>query len=188
MSNQQHISRDEVLRAFAVEEDAGRDTLVRYLKAYPQYALDLVDLSRELARTQSDDELSDEDERSVDAAVERFRAGGGLKSAVETLKPQVFTAAAARLQLPLQAMLAFRERRVDLPSVPTRFLERLALALETTLNQLHAFLSQPPMVSAVRQSKATIKPTAATKISFEKVLLDAGVPRERVQALIERGE
>src|SRR5262249_12526998 len=115
MSNQQPMSRDEVLRAFSVE-DGGRDTLVRYLTAYPQYAHDLVDLSRELARTLTDDELSEEDERSVDAAAARFRAGGGLKGAVVTLKPQVFAAAAARFQLPLQAMVAFRERRVDLAS------------------------------------------------------------------------
>ncbi|WP_438332253.1 hypothetical protein [Burkholderia pseudomallei] len=188
MSHQQPMSRDEVLRAFAVEENSGRDTLVRYLAAYPQYAHDLVDLSRELARAWVDEELFEEDERSVDIAVARFRAGGGLKGAVVTLKPQVFTAAAARLQLPLQAMLAFRERRVDLASVPARFLERLALALQTTLDQLSAFLSQPTLVSAARQSKSNAKPTAAAKVSFEKILLDAGVPQERVQELTERGE
>lgn len=188
MSNQRPISRDEVLRAFAVEKDVGRDTLVRYLGAYPQYADDLVDLSRELARTWTDADLSEADECSVDAAVTRFRAGGGLKSNVVTLKPQVFTAAAAHLQLPLQAMLAFRERRVELASVPVHFLERLALALQTPLVQLHAFLSQPPLVSAARQSKSNIKPAAVAKVSFEKVLLDAGVAQERVRELMERSE
>lgn len=187
MSNQQPMSRDEVLRAFSVE-DGGRDTLMRYLAAYPQYAHDLVDLSRELARTLTDDELSEEDERSVDAAAARFRTGGGLKGTVVTFKPQVFAAAAARFQLPLQAMVAFRERRVDLASVPARFLERLALTLETTLEQLRAFLSQPPLVSAARQSKSSAKPVAATKATFEKILLDAGVSRKRVQELTERGE
>lgn len=161
---------------------------MRYLVEYPQYAHDLVDLSRELARTWADDDMSEEDERSVDAAVARFRAGGGLKGYLGTLKPQIFTAAAERLQLPLQAMLAFGERRVELASVPARFLERLAQALQTTLDQLHAFLSQPPQVSATRQSKSKVKPAVAAKVSFEKVLLDAGIPQERVQELIERGE
>lgn len=188
MSHQQPISRDDVLYAFAVEENTGHDTLVHYLKTYPQYANDLVDLSRELNRASIDSDLSEEDERSIDAAVARFRAGGGLKNTAVTLPSQAFTAAAALLQLPIQAMLAFRERRVDLTSVPASFLARLAQALNTSSEQLHEFLSQPPLVSAARQSKSNVKPAAVTKVSFEKILLDAGVQKERVQEFIERGE
>lgn len=188
MNRQQPMSRAEVLRAFAVEESPGRDTLVRYLAAYPQYAHDLVDLSRELSRTRLDEDLSAEDERSVDVAVARFRAGGGLKVTQMALKPQAFATAATNLHVPLQAMIAFRERRVDLASVPTRFLERLAVVLETTLEQLSAYLSQAPMASAARQSKSSVKPGAAIKVPFEKLLLDAGVPAEKVQALMKRGE
>lgn len=187
MSQSQPMSRDEVLYSFTVEEDVGRDTLMRYLAAYPQYADDLVDLSRELARPVPDDEpLSETDERRVNAAVARFRSG--VKRTPAPLVPQAFNVAAERLQLPLLAMVAFRERRVDPTSVPVRFLERLARALEITLDELRSFLSQPPMVSVARQSKSRIKPVAATKMPFDKVLRDAGVDSERVQALVERGE
>jgi hypothetical protein len=188
MSHQQPMSREEVLREFAVEGDAGRDTLMRYLIAYPQYAHDLVDLSRELAKSWAEGDLTEEDERSVNAAVARFRAGGGLKSSTATLAPQVFTMAATSLQIPLQAMMAFRERRVEPASVPARFLERLSQVFQINLEQLYTFLSQPPLVSGARQSKSTVKPTAAAKVSFEKVLLDAGVSPDRVQELINRGE
>jgi hypothetical protein len=187
MNQSQPMTRDEVLYAFAVEDDGGRDTLMRYLTAYPQYTHDLVDLSRELTRTALDEPLSAADALRVNSAVARYRAGT-VKQAPVTLASQAFNVAAERLQLPLFAMLAFRERRVDLASVPARFLERLAGALETSLDQLRAFLSQPAMVSAARQSKSRVKPAAATKVSFEKVLRDAGVEVARVQALIERGE
>lgn len=187
MNQSQPMTRDEVLYAFAVEEDGGRDTLMRYLTAYPQYAYDLLDLSRELVHPVLDEPFSAADEQRVSAAVARFR-GGIVKQAPVPLASQAFNVAAERLQLPLLAMLAFRERRIDLTSVPARFLERLAGALETSLDQLRAFLSQPAMVSATRQSKSRVKPAAATKVSFEKILRDAGVEAERVQALIERGE
>ncbi len=190
MSHLMPPSRDEVLRAFAVEVHTGRDTLMRYLTRYPQYTHDLLDLSREMTRTFADNELSEEELRCLDVAVSRFRAGGGLKSAQAELKlePKAFSAAATHLQLPLQAMLAFRERRIDLATVPARFLERLARELEAPLDQLRVFLSQTPMVSIARESKSSVKPAVAAKVSFEKVLLDAGVPKERTQALIERGE
>ncbi|WP_152623753.1 hypothetical protein [Pseudomonas sp. PI1] len=187
MNQQLPMSRAEVLRAFAVEQTPGKDTLARYLTAYPQYANDLVDLSRELNSPSLDRELSAEEVRAVDAATARFRAAGGLPI-VQALKPQAFVSAAASMQLPLQSMIALRERRVELSSIPARFLQRLALELGTSLEQLSDYLGQAAMASAARQNKSSMKPGPATKVSFEKVLLDAGVPTERVQSLLEQGE
>lgn len=188
MSQRQPISRDEVLYAFAVEDHAGRDTLMHYLATYPQYALDLIDLSRELARTVPVEPFSEADERRVDAAVARFQAGVAKRVPVTLVPPKAFNSAAVRLQLPLLAMVAFRERRVDITSVPARFLERLAQALETNLDELREFLAQPPMVSAARQSKSRVKPVAPIKVPFDKVLRDAGVDSERILTLIDLGE
>lgn len=187
MNQLQPMTRDEVLYAFAVEGAGGRDTLMRYLATYPQYAQDLIDLSRELVRPVSDDPLSAADVQRADAAVTRFRAGTARRAPV-SFAAQAFNGAAERLQLPTLVLVSFRERRVDLASVPARFLERLAAALESTMDQLRAFLAQPPLVSAARQSKSRVKPVAAAKVPFEKVLRDAGVEAERVQVLIDRGE
>lgn len=187
MTPSQPITRDEVLYAFAVEDHGGREILIRYLNEYPQYANALVDLSRELARPELDDSLSSAEDEYMDAAVARF-LNKSTKQAPPTLAAQAFNVAAERLQLPLLVMLAFRERRVDLTSVPKRFLERLAEALETSLEQLRMFLSQPAMASATRQSKSRIKPVTATKVPFDKVLRDAGVASDRVYVLVERGE
>jgi hypothetical protein len=187
MTQSQAISRDDVLYAFAVEDDVGRETLLRYLATYPEYALDLVDLSRELTRSISEEPLSQADEQRVDSAIARLRSGK-LKPPPRTLAPQIFNAAANRLDIPLLAMVAFRERRVDLSTVPTRFLRALAQALETTLDDLRAFLSQPATVSATRQSKSRVQPAAPSKVSFEKILQDAGVTPERRQALLKQDE
>ncbi|RQN37326.1 hypothetical protein [Paraburkholderia tropica] len=187
MNQSQPMTRDEVLYAFSVEDVGGRDTLMRYLATYPEYAQELIDLSRELTRPVSDEPLSPADAQRVDAAVTRFRTGIGQRVPV-SFAAQAFNVAAERLQLPTLVLVSFRERRVDLASVPVRFLERLAGALESTMDQLRAFLAQPPLVSAARQSKSRVKPVAAVKAPFEKVLRDAGVEAARVQALIDRGE
>lgn len=189
MNQSQAMTRDEVLYAFAIEADTVDRgiLLMRYLATYPQYAHDLVDLSRELERTVSDEPLSPAEERCVNAAVARFRAGVGQRMPV-SIAAQAFNVAAECLQLPRLVLVSFRERRIELSTVPQRFLERLAEVLETSLDELRAFLSQPPAVSAARQSKSRIKPVAATKVPFEKILRDAGVEAERVRTLIARGE
>jgi len=63
-------SLEDVLNAFAVEDDSGGQTLARYLQKYPQYAEVLVDLSREIHRTVLDDrgDLSSEDQARIQAA------------------------------------------------------------------------------------------------------------------------
>lgn len=187
MTQSRPMTRDDVLYAFAVEDAADRDTLMRYLATYPQYADALVDLARELARTESDEPLSNADSQRVNAAVARFRAGSKKREPM-SFAAQAFNLAAERLQLPNLVLVSFRERRVQLESVPLRFLERLAASLESTVDQLRAFLAQPALASAGRQSKSRVKPVVAAKVPFEKVLHDAGLESERVRALIERGE
>ena len=41
-------SREDVLYAFAVEPTSGRETLERYLRDYPEYTTELIDLSYDL--------------------------------------------------------------------------------------------------------------------------------------------
>ncbi|WP_231565159.1 hypothetical protein [Sphingomonas sp. Ant H11] len=63
-------SREAVLDAFAVESEPGRSTLERYLRLYPEYAGELIDLSRELSREAYEDAapLSATDRALIDAA------------------------------------------------------------------------------------------------------------------------
>jgi hypothetical protein len=63
-------SRESVLDAFAVENEPDRSILERYLRLYPEYARELIDLSRELSREACDDvaRLSAADRALIDAA------------------------------------------------------------------------------------------------------------------------
>ena len=189
-SGQRRASRDEVLNAFAVEADIGSETLKRYLSAYPEFAADLVDLSRELAKSWPDDEepFSPDDEASIEAGMGHYRARSNPGGSLSATSAEIFAAAARALGLPRQVMAAFRQRRVDVLSVPNRFLKALASALQTTTEHLRDFLDQPPLMQAGRSNKSDFKPMAPEKVTFERLLADAGVSAERRAELLTEDE
>ncbi len=77
----QNPSLEDVLGAFSMETNPGRETLEIYLRRYPAFAEALIDLSRELCRAlpTTVEPLTAEDEARVDAAWRRH---------VEALSPQ----------------------------------------------------------------------------------------------------
>ena len=183
-------SKHDVLDAFAVEVDPGRETLERYLRTYPQYASELVDLSRELARQYPPDEtpLSGEDQAKIDAAWLRHAAAAPVAIAdpFAALSVQELRDVAKRLGVPRQVLTAFRNRRVQLSTVPRRFLARLAEATNSSLDHLVDALSSPRSSEFARSYKADEKPIASESVSFEQVLIDAGVPEgKRAQLMSE---
>ncbi|MGH2339695.1 hypothetical protein ACRB9V_23925 [Salmonella enterica subsp. enterica serovar Paratyphi A] len=112
MMKNQTISRADVLRDFSVELDTGKDTLLRYLTEFPEYAEELVDLSRELAREVDDDmPLTATDVLSVESAMERFRTGLTQQIVQVNISPQRFSAAAKLLNLPKQVLIAFWRKK-----------------------------------------------------------------------------
>jgi hypothetical protein len=70
MSTESQHSCEDVLYAFAVEKNTGRETIERYIQSYPQYANELIDLSLELLRGGCEDDgpLSQEDQALIDRA------------------------------------------------------------------------------------------------------------------------
>jgi hypothetical protein len=178
-------SRDDVLASFAVEEHAGPGTLKRYLSTYPEFARDLVHLSREMHRSWSDDEpLSAEQKASIGAAMQRLAGAPVAIADLNSAPPSVFGVAADVLGLPLQVLAAIRQRRVEPASVPAAFMARLAEALKTSAAQLMAYLEQPPLQAVPRSAKADGKPTEPTKVGIERLLVDAGVPQDRIEELM----
>ncbi len=185
-------SLESVLDAFSVETDAGSSTLTRYLRQYPEYADDLIDLSRELSRALNDDDapLSSPERAAIDVAWSRYATAIAPKIAdpFAALASDQSRALAQRLGVPRQVITALRERRVSPSSVPRRFLQRLAEAMTSSVAELEAFWAQGQVVGA-RSYKADEKPSAVTQVSFEQVLLDANVPAETRDALLaEAGE
>lgn len=83
-------SAEDVLFAFSVEPRHDRQTLERYLKSYPQFADDLLDLSHELRISASlgPADIPAEDEASFQAAWQQYAAvapQGAPSASVATL-------------------------------------------------------------------------------------------------------
>jgi hypothetical protein len=180
-------SRDDVLNAFAVEPDTGGATLERYLRQYPQYAIELVDLSRELARPVTDDQgpLSAEDEAFLETAWKRHlsTAPGAVADPFSRLSISDARRIAEILNIPRQVLAALREHRVIVASIPRGFLDRLAALIGSTAELLGAALALPS-ASLVRSHKSDEKPQMATQVTFEQLLIDAGVPADKRTSLM----
>ena len=183
-------SRQDVLDAFAVEPDPGQATLERYLRAYPQFATELLDLSRILSLKFWDEEtaISPEDQAKVDAAWLRHAAAGpaAVTDPFSSLSVQELRGIANRLGIPRQVLTAFRNRRVIMSTVPRRFLARLADPVNTSVEQLVRSLSLPTAPEPAHSFRSDQKPVPSEAVSFEQVLIDAGVPaQERAQLMSE---
>lgn len=180
-------SRESVLDAFAAENDYGRATLERYLRLYPVYANDLVDLSLELscAACEDVDPLSPSDQSLIDAAWVKH-AAAAPKAFADPFKAMAISdwrVVAQRLDVPRQVVTALREGRVALASIPRRFLQKWAEAMSSTISQLELALEKASPCGA-RSYKAEGKPVAGGQVSFEQVLIDAGVPAEKLVRLL----
>lgn len=176
-------SRQEVLDAFAVEPDTGRPTLDRYLREYPEVATELLDLSRMLAAPFTDDEspLTLEEQAKVDAAWLRHAAAGPapVPDPFSALSVEDLRDIARRLGVPRQVLMAFRNRRVILSTVPKPFLARLADRLSTAPEQLLRALSLPASLDPAHSYRSDRKPVASDAVSFEQTLIDADVPEDK---------
>lgn len=182
------IAREDVLGAFAMDFEPGAGVLERYLSQYPKYSLQLVDLSRELSREFEDDRpLSAEDLATVRAGMRRLQERSATLQSLQAAPAKTFTDAAKGLALPMQAGLALREHRIEASTIPLRILEKLAQALQTSVTVLHSYLALPPQVSQHRASKSSAKPTAAEKVSFERILREAGVDEDVLSKLLNNG-
>lgn len=176
-------SREDVLDAFAVESDTGRDTLERYLRAYPEYASELVDLSRELSRVLVEDEepLSAEDQSLIRMAWQRHMEAAPkvISDPLAALSASELREVARSLDVPRQVVTAFRERRVIVASVPRQFLARFAATVNSTVDLFTSALALQPRPSPARSYKSNAKPGGDAPATFEQLLIDAGVPDEK---------
>jgi hypothetical protein len=175
-------SREDVLYTFAVGSNSGRD-LEQYLRDYPQYAAELIDLSHELSRDVCEDEmpLSDKDLALIDKAWLQHVALSPqeIVDPFATLSVAEQRELAQRLDVPRQVIMAFREHRVEPTSVPAPFLERLAAALNSTVEILKDTFALSPEPELARSYKADDRPKVRKSVTFEQILIEANVPPEK---------
>ena len=181
------LTRDQVLESFAMEPDAGGQTLQRYLREYPDYATQLVDLSQEIFRFSIHDEcpLLVEDQMQIDSAWSRIQSAPSkvVADPFAQLSVLKLREVAQALDVPRQVITAFRERVVIVTSVPKGFLARLAGLLGSSVPSLLETLVLPPH-SLDRSYKTDGQPTAAVKVTFDQLLRDAGLPDQQIELLL----
>lgn len=185
MTKRPPISSEDVMNAFAMDFEPGADVLKQYLADYPQFAADLVDLARELSRQVDEDlPLSVQELAAVSAKMGRLRESAVTVEILQAASPKTFAAAAKTLGLPMQVGVAIRERRIDVEKLPSRFLERLASALQTSVSVVQSFLLLPAQASAIRANKSDGKPAPAEKVPLERLLKEAGMDEKSISQLL----
>jgi hypothetical protein len=180
---------EDVLGAFAVEPSPSGETLERYLRRYPQFAPALIDLSRELHREPPR-------ETGVETAEDQARIEAAWRQHCDAVLPQPSSdpfaalstqdlrALAQGLDVPRQVITAFRDGKVILSSVPRWFLARLAAGLNRSLDALLAALPTTPALAAARSHKSDVKPSDSEAVTFERILIDAGVSQDKRARLL----
>ena len=185
MAKQPQITADDVLRAFAMDFEPGTTVLQRYLAQYPEHAVALIDLSMELTREFDDDVPPGAAEFDLVAAgMARLRENTTTLQSFQAAPAKAFADAIKVLNLPMQVGLAFRERRIDVATLPQRVLAKMAEALQTSTEALHSYLALPPEAPLARARKSAVKPAVPAKVSFERVLQDAGVDEQSISSLL----
>jgi hypothetical protein len=183
-------SKEDVLYAFAMEATSGRETLEQYLRDYPRYAAELIDLSYELSCEVYENEmpLSAEDQALIDSAWERHAEAlpNEIVDPLMSMSVAQQQELAQILDIPRQVILAFRERRVDLTSVPSCFLDRFASMANSTVEIMFGNVTRlSPKTGLSTSYKADDRPTAQTPITFEQILIEANVSPEKLALLMQ---
>lgn len=185
MAKQPQITANDVLRAFAMDFEPGAGVLQRYLTRYPEHSLALIDLSMELTREFDDDAPPGAAEFDLAAAgMARLRENTTTLQSLQAAPAKAFADAIKVLSLPMQVGLAFRERRIEVATLPGRVLVKMAEALQTSTETLLSYLALPPEAPLARARKSAVKPAAPEKVSFAKVLQDAGVDEQSISNLL----
>lgn len=185
MAQRSPVAADDVLRAFAMDFEPGAGVLQRYIAQYPEHSTALIDLSMELTREFDDDLPPGVAEFDfVAAGMARLRESAITLEALHAAPAKTFTEAFDVLALPMQVALAFRERRINVATLPQRMADRVAEALKTSTETLLSYLVLPAMVHTARSRKSTVRPTAPEKVSFERVLRDAGLDENSISNLL----
>lgn len=183
---------DQVLDDFLAEPAQDRPTLELYLKRHPEHAGALLDLFTAVTLTPPHAIASrgSSDEAWLGEAVGRLRRRLDAAAAdpFQSVTPQAYAAVRTRLGVRSATLTGFRDRQVDVASVPQRFLQQLAAALGASVDALKAYLAQPPRLATQSYRAETAPKAQGAKISFEALLAAANEPPEVRDRLLSEAD
>ncbi|WP_420467194.1 hypothetical protein [Panacagrimonas sp.] len=175
---------DEILQAFAAEPAHDQETLDRYVVRYPELATDFIDLVLDLriSAAVSPTPVERESPESLAASFARLMASDapeGVSDLFEPYKGQAFVKLAKTLDIPRALLTPLRDRLVIHTSVPTGFLDRLALAMQETPARLRSYLMLSPASSGALSFKAKGQPGEVEQVSFSQLVNDTEMDEEQ---------
>lgn len=189
-------SENDVLYAFSTEDSPNADTLAKYLKLYPQFRESLIDLSIELFSAPPFDDVPAKAVPSDNAkrAWSKFQsmlspedpasaAPKTLNNPLSSLNNQQFRELANKLNVNRLFLSRLRDNAIQVATIPRRFLALLAELLNVSVEGLQVALDSRPTVSSGISYKASGKPSAGDKITFEDALTTSGLSEEQQSAL-----
>lgn len=190
-ANHPPLGLQDVLDEFMMEEDQGSEVLARYVREYPQFAKQLIDFSILAASDDDQSELSAIDQSRIDAAWIAFSAidtnDTPASDPLAKLSGSKGKSVAEALGVPRQVVSCFREHKVIATSVPDDVLQIFADELEVPMAHVIAAMSRPFGGFGGRQFKADGKPSNGDQVTFEQVLIDAGVSEADRLRLLSKG-
>lgn len=192
MTDSRNNSAEEILLAFAVEQEQDNATFDRYIQMYPHLLDELIDLSLDLRlQRATGDTTTPADEAWVDASLAAFRATSPFQAPAPVIdpfanvSPQELVNLRRALDVPSGVIQGFSSRLVDIASVPASFVDALARGLRSTVDDLRRFMAAPPRLAPGVSYKADGAPSAEQeKITFDDLLKQCRVPDERRHQLL----
>jgi len=188
-------TKDDVLYAFSVETNRDATTLEEYLQQYPQYRDELIDLSIELLTMPLQEEMPAEGEVSdnVTQSWKTFQSmlsqsdpilvAESAANPLEALDTQSFRSLAENLNVNTLFLVKLRDKTIKLSTVPTRFIEAVANAIDESIDTMRAALDGAATVSSATSFKADGKPAAEQQISFDEAIENSHLSEQQKSAL-----
>jgi hypothetical protein len=184
-------NEDEVLLAFSVEPSHDRTTLEHYLRRYPEHANALVDCSIELMidAFRGSDEEHVASEHVVDRSWQLFEAtmfpsrDVAAANPFGQLNPTAFKSVAKKMDITNLLLMRFRDRAIDVATIPVLLIQRLAAELGTSVDAVSTYLSNPPAISAGQSFRSNVKPAVTEQISFGQAVETSQLTPAQQEAL-----
>lgn len=202
---------DSVLLEFRVEAAGGPKPalLDAYCRKYPEYAHELTDYAVQwligdalAATAPSGAAAHNASSPLVSRAISRFhdrlrvaapsgvgeavRAGEGVRNPFKELSIARKREIRDELRIDMPLLAKLQNRLIEAESVPRQFLERLAQAIQVTVDEILGYLRLPPIVNAAADFKAEGKPLiGAQKERFEDAVWRSTLDEKQKQALLD---
>lgn len=180
---------DDVLYEFAMEPKHDRETLDRYLRRYPQRALELIDLSLELLLPDTPAPREAPVDRNAESAWSKLKSARAAKAAFPASDPfrafqgAAFGQLAKSLRLPKSILMALRDRLIVAGSIPSKLVGKLAELCRSSPRDLQAYFLLPPTAHPALEFKSDVPPAAQGQVTFRVLVLDSELSPEQRQAI-----